>query len=1169
MLKTLLALLRAIGTLLVAMTIVVVLVLLVAATPRGSAWLVGSGSSLAGGAFEAEGVEGTLLTGLRVAAIELQAGRTRILIEGAELQLSWPDVFRQRLRLLTARSGEVVIEIAPRPPDEAGVDGKPVKPLRLPFAIVADRLEVARLVLRLGGDPVEMGPFWLTGELVDGEIRIERFEGRLFGFEGSVTDGLFDTGRPFALRGDLSWQNAAAAISGSGTVSGDLEHLEVVQQLLVPTPVSVEGELRLLTDQPRLEAVARWQDLRRPIDGKDGEDGRGSLVLTSRSGQLRAAGWLDAFQADLQGLVQLGDAPEGRIAARVTGDREAILLQQLLLEALDGRITGTGRVTLADELRGQLEFAGTGLNPVFLDARFPGRIDGRGTVSFDAGGGLELRIPEASGTLLDRPFRASGNLRRAGQDFSAEAVRVAVGANRLELDGIFGRRLAGRFQVDAPDLATLWPGLRGQIEGSGEFGGTVARPEFELDVEGAGLAIGEFRVASLRATGGIGARDQIEVVLGAEALFVGKRSLGDLTAGVTGRLEAHSLEVLLSDGEVEVRLLADGGWQDGALRETLRSALVNFPGAQRWELQDELQLRIAATDNVSATAHCWAFGEARLCFRDSRLEASGFDAGLTLQGLPLAAFAPWLPGELSLSGTGEAELAVRSEAGRLTGSLRATLDAAGVSYQIPGEDTLETTFSEFRVALAVDDDALVYSFGVAERFGLNVVGAGQVIAPFGDEPVISGRVTGGMPELSSLAPLVERYVDVGDITGRMTIDATLTGNALRPDIIGGIALEEGSFAVPVAGIVVNDVSLAIAGQQDGTAAILGSARSGSGEAGSGKVRLEGSVLWRDRLLPTAEFSMTGSNFEVINLPQGRAQVSPDARVVFRDRQFRVSGDVRVPQGEVRLKRIGEAAVQPSPDTIVHGRSLTVVDIPPPLFVLDGLRIVLGDDVSFEGFGLTTALAGSLTLSQSLAADPTAVTGDGVITLKDGRFAAFGQRLEIERGSLVFAGTVTDPGLDVKAGRVINYEGRDVTVGVLLSGTLSRIQTRIYSDPAMGELDALSYLTTGKPLSAAGAGDRSMVSNTAIGLGLSQALPVVQKLGSALSVDEIGLDSAGPGGTAVVIGEQVGDDLYIRYTYGIFDKLGTVRATYRLNRRLSLEASSGEEQGLDLIYSINW
>jgi translocation and assembly module TamB len=240
-----------------------------------------------------------------------------------------------------------------------------------------------------------------------------------------------------------------------------------------------------------------------------------------------------------------------------------------------------------------------------------------------------------------------------------------------------------------------------------------------------------------------------------------------------------------------------------------------------------------------------------------------------------------------------------------------------------------------------------------------------------------------------------------------------------------------------------------------------------------------------------------------------------------------------------------------------------------LFVLDGLRVQLGEKVSFEGFGLKTRLTGEMSLSHAAVAGQSGVSADGVVKLEEGEFAAFGQKLDIERGSLMFAGDVADPGLDVRASREISYEGRDITVGVLLSGTLSRILTRVFSEPAMGEMDALSYLTTGRPLSAAGAGDQYSVASTAVSLGLSGALPVAQKLGSAIKVDEIALDTTATGSTAVVVGERLGDDLYIRYSYGVFDNLGTVRVTYKIGRRLSIEASSGEEQALDLIYSVNW
>ncbi|MCL4721067.1 MAG: translocation/assembly module TamB domain-containing protein [Gammaproteobacteria bacterium] len=1151
------AVLRALGTALVALTILAVLLLLALATPRGPAALVTAATALAGERLEVQGVAGSLLNGLSARQVAICSGRTTIILEVVDLQLRWPDLLRNRLQLTAGRTGKLTIRVTPPPPDDTSPAGA-VSPLRLPVVLAAGTLEVNELILELGGEPVRLGPLGLVdGEFRNGELRFDALDAALFGFDIKATDGRFNTGEPFALSAQVAWRHDAADVSGAGPVAGDLARLQVQQTLAVPTPVSLEAELRLLVPEPGLTALATWQNLRRALDTAQQQ------VVTSREGSLRVAGWLDAYSAELKGVAQLGDAPAGPVQATVTGNRDELRLTRLLLEILDGSLTGTGRLSLTGTPAGRIDLSGSDLDPRYLDARFAGRLGFRAGVDFDAGGRLAVEVPEANGQLFGRPFRAQGAVARQGEDFAVSGVRVTSGENQLELDGSFGQQLAGTFRVAAPDLSGLWPTLRGRLRGEGSLGGTPAKPAFDLDLEGAGLGVGEFRVGSLRAQGGLGARGGLTVAAKAESIFLARRSLGDLSVDVEGRLEAHEVMLELVDGELELALSSTGSWQQGVLRETLGTAVLNLPGAQRWVLREPAELRLAGGE-LRVAAHCWDFADASLCLDDSRLHGADFSGGAVLGGLPLASLSPWVLRELTLAGTAAARVTVRREQGRLTGSLQANLRDAGISYQLPGEDPLETAFSEFRLAVSIADEALLYSFGIAETFGLQLVGAGQVLAPFSEAPTIAGRITGGMPDLRALAPLVERYGDVGDITGRVTVDATITGKALRPDIIGGLELEDGAFAVPAAGITVDRVALSIIGQQDGTAAITGRARSGKGFAD-----MAGSVLWRNRLWPTAELTIKGRNVDVINLPEGLAQVSPNLTVALRDRQFRVSGDVLVPRAEIRLKQLSEAAVAPSPDTIVHGRSATVTEKRAPLFVLDGLRVRLGERVSFDGFGLKTGLAGNLTLRQAVAADPTAVTGDGVVTLKAGSFTAFGQRLAIERGALVFAGTVTDPALDVKAGRVVSYEGRDVSVGVVLSGTLSRIQTTVYSDPQMGELDALSYLTTGKPLSAAGAGDRNAVANAAISLGLNQALPVVQRLGSALTVDEIGLATSEAGGTAVVVGEQLGSDLYIRYSYGIFDQLGTVTATYKLSRRLSLEASSGQEQGLDLIYSISW
>lgn len=1163
--------LRALATLVVALVMLALIGLALLATPAGSAFLVGSVADLAGNRLTLAGVRGTLLEGLAVDRLQLVAGRTTIVIEPAELSMSWPDLFRRRLRLGTARAGTVRIDIAPRPPDEPDAV---VQPLLLPVVIAADALEIDRVLVRNGvaADgatatdvvPVEIGPVLFQGELVDGDLRLGKLQVELYGIALDAA-GTFGTGEPFALGGQVAWRvladAPAAPVSGSGRLSGNLAELRFEQVVRLPSLVSVGGVARLLQDQPEVFAEARWQGLAYPL-GADPD-----LLLQSRSGTLRLRGWTGGFSGDADATLRLGTLPEARLRATAAGDTRQVTLPAIRLDGLGGQVTGRGSVGWADALAGQFLLTGRRINPGSLDPRFAGQVDFRGEVAFAGNGDFRVALSEAGGTLFRRPLRASGTLAREGDLLRVDDLRVNAGVNRVQVSGTWGERIAGRFRVDAPDLATLWPGFRGQLRGAGQVGGTTARPTLDLDLTGSNLATGSLQVRSLAARGGLGARQQLDFQWNAAGIRYDGREVGDLAGAISGPLAAHSASLALSGGEVGAALRSSGSYRNGVITQTVDSGNVTVMGDQRWSLQAPATLRIAGSD-LSLTAHCWGSGSAELCIADSSSRPQGFTAGVDLRQFPLSALAPLLPADIGLAGDVTASLAVEGDPRQLDrtlrGTFRAGLEGGVITWQVPDDDDVQTTFRELSVAASLSGSVLEFDAAVAESFGLGITARGRVSGLPGDSPTIEAKIAGGVPDLAVLGPVLERLVDVGDVQGRITLDATLTGNARQPDIAGGLELEDGALTVPAAGIRVDRISLALLGREDGQVALQGNARSGKGY-----VAIDGALAWRNQLLPSAEATVKGRVFDVINLKEGIVQVSPDVRVVLREGQFRVGGDMLVPRAEIRLKKIEQSPVRPSPDTIVHGRDLVAVQRPPPLFVLDDLQVRLGEKVSFEGFGLKTGLTGGLRLNQSLGADPTLVVGDGSVSLRDGAFTAFGQKLEIERGSLVFSGVVTDPGLDVKASRDVDYEGREVTVGVLLSGNLSRIQTRVFSEPAMGELDALSYLTTGKPLSAAGAGDRSLVASSAISLGLSQALPVVQRLGSALSVDEVSFGTSDSGDTAVVVGEQLGKNLFIRYSYGIFDKLGAVQATYKLGRHVSIEGSSGEEQALDLIYSVNW
>jgi translocation and assembly module TamB len=275
----------------------------------------------------------------------------------------------------------------------------------------------------------------------------------------------------------------------------------------------------------------------------------------------------------------------------------------------------------------------------------------------------------------------------------------------------------------------------------------------------------------------------------------------------------------------------------------------------------------------------------------------------------------------------------------------------------------------------------------------------------------------------------------------------------------------------------------------------------------------------------------------------------------------VSGRLDVPRAEITPREVPVSAVKVSPDVVVLGEEGRVVK---ETLVTGETRLVLGDNVKFSALGLETRLKGDI-LFKLLKGRP--ISAEGRLTLVEGTYATQGQNLEIEQGELVFTGPLDDPLVDVRAVRVINDFGGTVKAGIYLRGRAQNLTTTVFSEPTMADADALSYLVLGRPLSQASDSDGNELSGAAVALGLRQVTRITDQIGQSIGVDELTLAGDGGDTTALVAGKQVNSRLYARYAYGVFSQLGTLLLRYRLNRNLTLEAGTGENQSLDILYTV--
>src|SRR5690606_22107977 len=76
-----------------------------------------------------------------------------------------------------------------------------------------------------------------------------------------------------------------------------------------------------------------------------------------------------------------------------------------------------------------------------------------------------------------------------------------------------------------------------------------------------------------------------------------------------------------------------------------------------------------------------------------------------------------------------------------------------------------------------------------------------------------------------------------------------------------------------------------------------------------------------------------------------------------------------------------------------------------------------------------------------------------------------------------------------------------------------------------------------------------------------------RIGAALGLDELGVESPGRTEGAVVAGRQIGDDVYLRYRYGLFDDFSGLELIYRISERFRLRTQTGTAQSIDVIYEV--
>jgi len=344
----------------------------------------------------------------------------------------------------------------------------------------------------------------------------------------------------------------------------------------------------------------------------------------------------------------------------------------------------------------------------------------------------------------------------------------------------------------------------------------------------------------------------------------------------------------------------------------------------------------------------------------------------------------------------------------------------------------------------------------------------------------------------------------------------------------------------------------------------------------GTLEATGTAQWRavDGQGPRQAFidlQATASQLRVSSRADRRLTLSGQASAQLAGNRLTIRGQLKADSALFILP--DELAPTLGADVVVRGgRSLpsgtaTTARVEPDVSV----DLDLGSQFDVRGRGLQTRLSGQLTVRSTPAVPTPRVLGE--VRAVNGTYRAYGQQLAIETGVLRFTGPYDDPTLDIVA---IRPQARDATqrVGVQISGTAQVPRVRLISTPELPDSEKLAWLVLGRPASGAGA-EAAVLQQAALALLAGNDGALGGGLAGALGLDELSYRGEGTGADgatttgAVTLGKRLSNQLYVSYERSLAGAMGTVSIFYDISRLLTLRARAGEENALDLIFTVQY
>lgn len=883
--------------------------------------------------------------------------------------------------------------------------------------------------------------------------------------------------------------------------------------------------------------------------------------------KLKLTGKMTDYTLSMRTAVKGQDIPPATITLDAKGNEQQINLNKLTVAALEGKTELKALVDWQQAISWRGELTLDGINTAKEIPDWPSTLNGliktRGSLY---GGSWQMDVPELklTGNVKQNKVNVNGSLKgNSYMQWVIPGLHLELGRNSADVKGELGiKDLNLDATIDAPNLDNALPGLGGTAKGLVKVRGTVDAPQLLADINARGLRWQELSVAQVRVEGDIKSTDQIagNLDVRVERITQPDVNINLVTLNAKGSEKQHELQLRIQGEPVSGQLALAGSFdrKEARWKGTLSNTRFQTPVGP-WSLTRAIALDYRNQEQkISIGPHCWTNPNAELCVPQTIDAGAEGRAVVNLNRFDLAMLKPFMPDATQASGvfSGKADVAWdTTKEGLPQGQV--TLSGRNVKVtQRVNDAPLPVAFDTLNLNADLHNNRAQLGWMIRLTNNGQFDGQVQITDPQGRRN-IGGNVNIRNFNLAMVNPVFSRGEKAA---GMLNANLRLGGDVQSPQMFGQLQLSgldvDGNF------MPFDMQPSQLAMNFNGTRSTL----QGVVRTQQGQINLSGDADWSQIDNWRARVAAKGSRVRITVPPMVRLDVSPDVVFEATPSLFTLDGRVDVPWARIVVHELPESAVGVSSDEVMLNNDLQPENPQSASIPINSNLIVhVGNNVRMDAFGLKARLTGDLKVAQ----DKQGLGLNGQINIPDGRFHAYGQDLIVRKGELLFSGPPDQPLLNIEAIRNPESTENDVIAGVRVTGTADEPKAEIFSDPAMSQQEALSYLLRGQGLES-DQSDSAAMTSMLVGLGVAQSGQVVGKIGETFGVSNLALDTQGVGDSSqVVVSGYVLPGLQVKYGVGIFDSLATLTLRYRLMPKLYLEAVSGVDQALDLLYQFEF